>query len=89
MLAQSCVLAVFPTGSKDDAIEVSHETLKAICEAVSIPVIAIGGITKDNTKELAGTGIVGIAVISAIFGQEDILTATRELKKVTSEMVAE
>ena len=81
--------AVFPTGSKDDAIEVSHETLKAICEAVSIPVIAIGGITKDNTKELAGSGIVGIAVISAIYGQENILSATRELKKVTSEMVAE
>ena len=81
--------AVFPTGSKDDADDVSHETLKAICEAVSIPVIAIGGITIDNTKELAGTGIVGIAVISAIYGQENIPAATRELKKVTSEMVAE
>ena len=81
--------AVFPTGSKDDADDVSHETLKAICEAVSIPVIAIGGITKDNTKELAGTGIVGIAVISAIYGQDDIPSATRELKKITSEMVAQ
>ena len=81
--------AVFPTGSKDDADDVSHETLKAICEAVSIPVIAIGGITIDNTKELAGTGIVGIAVISAIYGQENIPAATRALKKVTSEMVAE
>ena len=59
--------AVFPTGSKDDAEYVSDETLKAICEAVSIPVIAIGGITQDNVKELAGSGIVGIAVISAIF----------------------
>lgn len=81
--------AVFPTGSKDDADDVSHETLKAICEAVSIPVIAIGGITKDNTTELAGTGIVGIAVISAIYGQDDIPSATRELKKITSEMVAQ
>ena len=81
--------AVFPTGSKDDADDVSHETLKAICDAVSIPVIAIGGITKDNTKELAGTGIVGIAVISAIYGQDDIPAATKELKKVTSEMVAQ
>ena len=44
--------AVFPTGSKDDAVEVSHETLKAICEAVSIPVIAIGGISSENVKEL-------------------------------------
>ena len=53
--------AVFPTGSKDDAIEVPHETLKAICEAVSIPVVAIGGITCANTIELAGSGICGIS----------------------------
>lgn len=81
--------AVFPTGSKDDAVEVSHETLKAICEAVSIPVIAIGGITVDNTSILAGTGICGIAVISAIYGQENILEATKKLKIVTSNMVSE
>ena len=72
--------AVFTTGSKDDADAVSHETLKAICEAVSIPVIAIGGITKDNVAELAGSGICGVAVISAIFGQKDIQKATEELK---------
>ena len=54
--------------------------LKAICEAVSIPVIAIGGITKDNVAELAGSGICGVAVISAIFGQKDIQKATEELK---------
>lgn len=71
---------VFTTGSKDDADDVSHETLKAICEAVSIPVIAIGGITKDNVAELAGSGICGVAVISAIFGQKDIQKATEELK---------
>ena len=79
--------AVFPTGSKDDAVEVSFETLKAICEAVSIPVVAIGGITPENTKELAGSGICGIAVISAIYGQKDIYEATVSLKKVTGEMV--
>ena len=79
--------AVFPTGSKDDAVEVSHETLKAICEAVSIPVVAIGGITVNNTPELAGSGICGIAVISAIYGQKDIYQATVSLKKVTEEMV--
>ena len=72
--------AVFPTGSKDDAEDVPLETLKAICEAVSIPVIAIGGITKDNVKELAGSGICGIAVISAIFASKDIEAATKELK---------
>ena len=68
--------AVFPTGSKDDADDVSYDTLKAICEAVSIPVVAIGGITKENTPELAGSGICGIAV-----------KATTALKKVTEEMV--
>ena len=79
--------AVFPTGSKDDAVEVSHAMLKAICEAVSIPVVAIGGITKDNTMELSGSGIVGIAVISAIYKQKDIRQAAAELRKVTEDML--
>ncbi len=79
--------AVFPTGSKDDADEVDHETLKEICQSVHIPVIAIGGITEENTPKLSGTGICGIAVISAIFGQKDIEEAARSLKKVTKEMV--
>lgn len=79
--------AVFTTGSKDDADDVSHETLKAICEAVSIPVIAIGGITKDNVAELAGSGICGVAVISAIFGQKDIQKATAELKVSVENML--
>ena len=73
--------------SKDDADDVSFETLKAICEAVSIPVVAIGGITKENTPQLAGSGICGIAVISAIYGQENIYEAAASLKKVTEEMV--
>ncbi len=75
--------AVFPTGSKADAVEVSHETVRAITEAVDIPVIAIGGITKDNVSELSGTGICGIAVISAIFAQTDIEGAARVLKERT------
>ena len=79
--------AVFPTGSKDDADDVSHETLKAICDAVSIPVIAIGGITVDNTPELSGTGICGIAVISAIYAADDIPTATAKLKEVTKNTI--
>ncbi|MEE8885373.1 MAG: thiamine phosphate synthase [Eubacteriales bacterium] len=77
--------AVFHTGSKADADDVSHETLKAICDAVKIPVVAIGGITKDNVKQLAGTGIVGISVISAIFAQDDREKAARELKERTIE----
>ena len=71
--------AVFTTGSKDDADDVSHETLKAICEAVSI--------TKDNVAELAGSGICGVAVISAIFGQKDIQKATEELKVSVENML--
>ena len=79
--------AVFATGSKDDADDVSHETLKAICEAVSIPVIAIGGITKENVSELAGSGICGVAMISAIFGQNDIKKATEDLKVSVEKML--
>lgn len=79
--------AVFPTGSKDDATEVPHKTLKAICEAVSIPVIAIGGITQENVSTLAGSGICGIAVISAIYAQPDIRKAAQDLKIATAEMV--
>ena len=73
--------AVFPTNSKDDAEDVSFETLKAICEAVKIPVIAIGGIHKENVLQLKGSGIVGVAVISALFSQEDSCQATQELKE--------
>ena len=68
--------AVFPTGSKDDADDVSHDTVKAICEAVSIPVIAIGGISKDNVGQLAGLGLDGIAGISAIYAADDLKAAT-------------
>lgn len=80
--------AVFSTSTKADATEVSHETLKAICEAVKIPVVAIGGITKENVKELAGCGADGIAVISAIFAQPDIEEAARDLYVYSSEMTA-
>ena len=79
--------AVFPTGSKADALEVSHDTLKAICKAVKIPVIAIGGISKETILELSGSGICGIAVISAIFAKDDIEEAARELRGLTEKMV--
>ena len=75
--------AVFATSSKDDAIEVGPEVLKAICSAVSIPVVAIGGITKENVIQLKGSGISGIAVISAVFAQPDIKAAAAELRKLT------
>lgn len=80
--------AVFHTGSKADADDVSHETLRNICDAVSIPVIAIGGISKHNVMELKGSGICGIAVISAIFAAKDIRSATAELKELTEQVVS-
>ena len=80
--------AVFHTGSKADAEDVSHKTLQNICAAVNIPVVAIGGIGKHNVLELKGSGIDGIAVISAIFAAEDIQKATAELKALTEEAVA-
>lgn len=80
--------AVFATGSKDDAVEVGPQTLRDICQAVSIPVIAIGGISKDNVSQLTGSGICGIAVISAIFAQKDVKAASKELHDLTEAMVA-
>ena len=60
--------AVFPTSTKSDTRTIERATLVEICHAVRIPVVAIGGITLQNAHELAGTGIAGVAVISALFG---------------------
>lgn len=79
--------AVFPTGSKDDAIDVPRTTLAEICRAVSIPVVAIGGIGRDNVRELAGTGIAGVATISALFARPDVCLATRDLLVRTRRML--
>jgi thiamine-phosphate pyrophosphorylase len=79
--------AVFPTSSKDDADDVSYETLKAICGAVSIPVVAIGGITQENVAKLAGSGICGVAVISAIYAAKNIQQASADLKAATEKML--
>lgn len=78
--------AVFPTGSKDDAVDVPHDVLRDICEAVSIPVVAIGGITFGNMDRLADSGIAGISVISAIFGQKNIREATRSLHEKAAKL---
>ena len=79
--------AVFHTGTKKDANSISHETVKQICEAVNIPDIAIGGISRENVMELQGTGICGIAVVSAIFAAKNITEATKELKELTKNMI--
>ena len=76
--------AVFPTGTKADADAVCIQTLRDICHAVSIPVVAIGGITEENVTNLAGTGIAGVAVISAIFAAPNIPAATNHLKSTVN-----
>lgn len=79
--------AVFSTSTKPDADTVSFNTLKEICAAVTIPVVAIGGIDKDNILGLCGSGIDGIAVVSAIFAQPDIAAATSQLRQLAGIMV--
>ena len=73
--------AVFPSPTKQNAIRITNDQLKEICISVSIPAVAIGGISFSNVVELAGGGMDGVAVVSAIFGAADIQAATTELKK--------
>lgn len=72
--------AVFSTSTKTDAADVSLDTLKNICDAVNIPVVAIGGINAGNISKLAGTGIDGAALVSAIFAAGDIKSECKLLK---------
>ncbi len=74
--------AIFPTATKGDAATVSLPELQEICRAVKIPVVAIGGIREDNLHRLAGSGIDGIAVVSALFAADDIEAAARRLRRL-------
>ena len=78
--------AVFATSTKKNARALSHEALCDICKAVRIPVVAIGGISASNMKELYSSGIDGIAVVSAIFAAEDPANATGELLRQAREL---
>lgn len=78
--------AMFSTTTKLDAREVTHEMAKKITDAVDIPVVAIGGINKKNMLELKGTGVDGVALVSAIFGAENIEAECKELKALSEEM---
>lgn len=80
--------AVFATSTKKNARNLSREQLLAICNAVTIPVVAIGGISAGNILELSGSGVDGVAVVSAIFGAQDPGKATAELLALSREMVA-
>ena len=80
--------AVFGTTTKQNATNLSLDTLKAICQAVNIPVVAIGGINADNLPRLAGTGAAGAAVVSALFAQKDPEEAARRMRALADKMVA-
>ena len=79
--------AMFQTSTKLDAADVTFEELKAICGAVEIPVVAIGGISHHNVMELEGAGIDGVAVVSAIFATVDIQKAASEMKQKLERVV--
>lgn len=79
--------AVFSTTTKLDANDVSHNVLKDICSSVNIPVVAIGGINKDNITELSGSGVDGVALVSAIFSADDIEEECKTLSNLSKEMV--
>ena len=79
--------AMFSTSTKTDVNVMPKETLRDICAAVDIPVVAIGGINKSNISQLAGTGVDGVALVSAIFAADDIESECRLLRKLSEEMV--
>lgn len=79
--------AVFPSPTKRNAIRITTKRLKEICSSVSIPAVAIGGISRDNITQLRGGGMVGAAVVSAIFGADDVCAAAQTLKKILTEDV--
>lgn len=79
--------AMFHTDTKSDATSVTFEEAKEITGKVNIPVVAIGGINSENILSLKGTGVDGVAVISAIFSHENIYDATHKLRKLAEEMI--
>lgn len=78
--------AAFATGTKADARPISRETIRAVAAAVGIPVVAIGGVGRENILELKGLGLAGVAVVSGIFGQKDVETAARELRELSQQL---
>lgn len=78
--------AVFGSGTKTNVSTLPIQTLREICSAVPIPVVAIGGITEQNLQQLSGSGIAGAAVVSAIFAQENIEEAAIRLRGLLSQM---
>ena len=80
--------AVFSTATKTNACALSHQTLTEICQAVQIPVVAIGGIDKNNILQLSGSGVDGVALVSAVFAAEQIEEECRLLKNLSRKITA-
>jgi thiamine-phosphate pyrophosphorylase len=78
--------AAFATGTKADAKSLPRGTFRAIAEAVDIPIVAIGGIGRENIRELKGCGLAGVAVVSALFARNDVPAAARELRRLAEEI---
>ncbi len=78
--------AVFSTATKTNVHTMTPELLKAICVAVDIPVVAIGGINKENMRRLDRCDMDGVALVSAIFGAEDITAECRLLREISEEI---
>ena len=81
--------AVFPSPTKTNAVRITNAQLREIVSSVSIPAVAIGGISYDNVCGLKGSSVSGVAVISAIFGAEDIEKATALLKERVKAVIEE
>lgn len=81
--------AVFPSPTKTNAVRITNEQLREIIASVSIPAVAIGGISYDSVCEIRGSSVSGVAVVSAIFGAEDIEKATALLKERVKTVVKE
>ena len=79
--------AVFGSATKTDASLLTPAGLQAVCAAVHIPVVAIGGVNARNILQLQGSGAAGAAVVSGIFGAPDITAACRELRALADTMV--
>ena len=78
--------AAFATSTKETAAPIGPEGLSAVVEAVSIPVVAIGGISRENIGRLEGLGLAGIAVVSALFAAPDVEAAARELSELAGRL---
>lgn len=79
--------AVFGTLTKADAKYIGTQRLKEICTSLSIPVVAIGGVNAGNISQLEGCKISGVAVVSALFGAENVYTSAQELRKLADSVI--